>query len=176
MKACAAATDQESSDARAITTQSNERSADSLLRVARGAGRRGHPWGRRTGLEPGQGAGTQRPAPKLREVVEFPEDYVGQTFTYTVKISPKLNWLQRNGRGNYFLYVLDSEGSLLPHRLGGGTLNSLILPAAEARKLIVRLSAAETYEAQIRFSVEREQVAGTSGYYYIARVHSVELP
>ncbi len=114
------------------------------------------------------------PAPKLREVVDFPEDYVGQTLTYTVKISPKR--LHRNGTGDYSLFCLDSEGSLLPDRLGSGTLNSFILPKAEARKLIVRLSAAETYEAQIRFTIERGQAVGGLGYYYIARVHSVELP
>src|SRR5262245_16959756 len=35
--------------------------------------------------------------PKIREVVEVPEEYVGKEFTYTVRISTNSHWMRRAG-------------------------------------------------------------------------------
>jgi hypothetical protein len=116
--------------------------------------------------------------PKLREVVEVPEDYVGREFTYTVRLSTNGLWMKR-GAVDFFIFVEDLEGSQLPSRGLGpdSTVNLIrfILPKEAGRTLIDQLSAAQKYEARIRFRVERERDVLGSGWSYLARISSVEL-
>ena len=118
--------------------------------------------------------------PKLREVVEIPEDYFGRTFTYNVKITTRSSWLQRGSAGDFFLFVVDSEGTQLPHGgiSPGATVNLLrfVLPKEDGRKLIDRLTADKMYDARIRFTIDREREPVSRGWLYLARINSVELP
>jgi hypothetical protein len=127
-------------------------------------------------------AGTKTPpvsrAPKLREVVELPEDYVGRDFTYTVRLSTGLLWITRGSSGDFFIVVEDLEGSQLP-RGGIGPESTVklirfLLSKEDGRKLIDQLSAAQKYQARIGFRIEREK--GLFGEWrYLARIHTVEL-
>ena len=121
-----------------------------------------------------------KPAPtlKLREVADFPEDYLGQTFTYTVRISTNPMWLQRGG-DVFFLFVQDAEGNKLPNRgfTADSTINLIrfVLPKEEGRKLIAQLNATQTYEARIRFTIDRQRGFLNQGWDYLGRISSVEV-
>lgn len=123
---------------------------------------------------------TPQRTPKIREVVEIPEDYLGQTFTYTVHLTTKQSWMQRGGAGDFFLFVKDSEGSQLPNTgiSPGSSVNFLrfVLSKEDGRKLIDRLSADKFYEARIRFTIDREREPVGPGWRYLARISAVELP
>ena len=116
--------------------------------------------------------------PKIREVVEIPEDYVGREFTFTVRICTNGLWMKRSGE-NFFLFVEDLEGSQLP--AGGlspdSTVNLIrfLLPKEEGRKLIDQLAANRKYEARIQFRVERERDIFGQGWRYLGKISSVEL-
>lgn len=116
--------------------------------------------------------------PKIREVVEIPEDYVGREFTFTVRISTNGLWMKR-GSVDFFIFVEDLEGSQLP--AGGlgpdSTVNLIrfILPKEEGRRLIEQLSAARKYEARIQFRVERERDIFGQGWRYLGKINSVDL-
>jgi len=116
--------------------------------------------------------------PKIREVAELPEDYVGREFTFTVRVCTNGLWMKRAGE-HFFLFIEDLEGSQLP---AGGlgpdssvNLIRFILPKEEGRKLIDQLSAARKYEARIRFRVERERDIFGTGWRYLGRIDAVEL-
>jgi hypothetical protein len=116
--------------------------------------------------------------PKIREVVEMPEDYVGREFTFTVHISTNRVWMKR-GKVDFFVFVEDLEGSMLP--AGGyapdSTVNLIrfILPKEEGRRLIEQLSADRKYEARIQFRIERESDVFGKGWRYLGKISSVEV-
>jgi len=116
--------------------------------------------------------------PKLREVVEVPEDYLGQEFTYAARISTNSLWMKRHN-AYFFLFLEDSEGSQLPS--GGlgpdSTVNLIrfIYPVEEGRKLFDLMSAREKYEARIRFKIERERNVLGNGWVFIGRISSIEV-
>ncbi|MCI0743232.1 MAG: hypothetical protein L0Y72_29750 [Gemmataceae bacterium] len=117
--------------------------------------------------------------PKLREVVEIPEDYYGRKFTFSVRVSTKQGWIRRGSSGDFFIAVQDDEGSALPnHGIGpDSTVNIIrfLLPKEEGRKLFERLSAEKLYEARITFTIDRERPVLGPGWVYLARISSVEL-
>ncbi len=117
--------------------------------------------------------------PKLREVVEIPEDYYGRKFTFNVRVSTKQGWIRRGSSGDFFIVVQDDEGSALPnHGIGpDSTVNIIrfLLPREEGRKLFERLSAEKLYEARITFTIDRERPVLSPGWVYLARISSVEL-
>jgi hypothetical protein len=53
--------------------------------------------------------------PKLWQVVDLPENYVGHEFTYTVRISTNALWMAR-GTSDFFIFVEDEEGTKLPRQ------------------------------------------------------------
>lgn len=118
--------------------------------------------------------------PKLREIVEIPEDYLGRTFTYTVRITTSQNWMRRGSGGDFFLFVQDAEGSQLPNTgiSPDSTVNLLrfVLPKEEGRRLINQLNAGKMYEARLRFTIDREREPLGPGWRYLARISSVEVP
>jgi hypothetical protein len=121
---------------------------------------------------------SQGRTPKLREVVEIPEDYVGRDLTFTARISTNGLWMKRVN-AYFFLLVEDMEGSQLPPG-GIGADSSVklvrfILPIEEGRKLIDQLSADKKYDARIRFRIEREPNLFGNGWAYLARINSVEV-
>jgi len=116
--------------------------------------------------------------PKLREVVELPEDYYGREFTFTCRISTNGLWMMRAG-DNFFLFLEDLEGSQLPS--GGlspdSTVNLIrfVLPKEEGRKLIDQLTATRKYEARVRFRIDREKDLFGQGWRYLGLISSVDL-
>src|SRR5262249_12871766 len=117
--------------------------------------------------------------PKLREAVEIPEDYVGRDLTFTARVSTNGLWMKRVN-AYFFLLIEDMEGSQLPPG-GIGADSSVkllrfVLPLEEGRKLIDELSADKTYDARIRFRIEREPNLFGNGWAYLARISSVEVP
>lgn len=116
--------------------------------------------------------------PKIREVCEVPEEYLGREFTFTVHISTNSLWMRR-GAEDFFIFVQDSEGSQLPYNgfSPDSTVNRIrfILPKEEARKLIDQLSAARKYEARIRFKIDRERDLFNQGWLHLAKINTVEL-
>jgi hypothetical protein len=117
--------------------------------------------------------------PKLRHVADVPEDYLGRTFTYKVRISTQERWMYRNG-DYFFLFVQDAEGNKHPNRgyTPDGTINLIrfILPKQEGLKLIERLDPSQMYEARIRFTVERQRALVGQRWDYLARISLVEVP
>ena len=117
--------------------------------------------------------------PKIREVVEIPEDYYGRTLTYNVWITTSQNWMRRGSGGDFFLFVRDAEGSQLPNfgLSPDSTVNLLrfVLPKEEGRKLINQLNAGKMYEATIRFTIDRERELVGPGWRYLARISTVEV-
>lgn len=140
-----------------------------LLCVAAASAQAG---GNRAGVKPGGRT------PKIREVVEMPEDYVGREFTYSVRLCTHALWITRASSGNFFMVFEDLEGTQLP---AGGIgpdstvkLMRFILKKEDARMLIDRLSASQKYEARITFRIETER--GLFGdTRYIGRISAVEL-
>ena len=117
--------------------------------------------------------------PKIREVVEIPEDFVGQTFTFKVRITTQQTWMRRGNNGDFFLFVKDLEGSQLPNTgiSPDSSVNLLrfVLPKEEGRKLFDRLNASKFYEANIRFTIDREREIVTGAWRYLAKISSIEL-
>src|SRR5262245_22155696 len=96
--------------------------------------------------------------PKIKEVLEFPEEFVGKEFSYTVWVTSHAAWMARAGE-YLFLFVKDAEGSKLPRGFDPASavnLMRLILPKDEGRKLIDQLNASRFSAARIHFKVERE--------------------
>src|SRR5262245_20382297 len=119
-------------------------------------------------------------APKLRVVVDIPEDFVGREFTYTVRLTAADHWLQRDPAVGFYIFVQDLEGTRLPRQgfTPAGLNNSLrfVLPKDEGRKVIERLSTTQLHEARIRFRVSRVRNTITGEWQYLARISAVELP
>ena len=117
--------------------------------------------------------------PKLREVVEIPEDYYGRKFTFAVRITTRQGWIKRGAAGDFFVMVQDLEGSSLPNNGLGpdSTVNIIrfLLPKEEGRKLFERLNAQKLYDASITFTIDREPPVLGYGWVYLARISSVEL-
>lgn len=116
-------------------------------------------------------------APKLRNVVDLPEDYLGREFTYTVRISTNALWMSR-GATDFFIFVEDEEGTKLPRQgfSPDASINIIrfVLPRAEGKRLIEELSAAQKYQARIRFRVDRHE--GLFGAWeYFGMINSVEI-
>jgi hypothetical protein len=128
---------------------------------------------------PAWGGGKPTPGrtPQLRELHEFPEDYLGQTFTYTVRISTAPGWMRRNGE-YFFLFVQDAQGNKLPNRgfSPDATINLIrfVLPRAGGKKLLERLNAGQMYEARIRFTIARQRALVGQSWQYLAMISSVE--
>jgi hypothetical protein len=122
--------------------------------------------------------GAPAKTPKLRQVADLPEDYLGRTFTYKVRISTNQAWMNRSAN-HFFLFVQDAEGNKLPNRgfSPDSTVNLIrfVVSKEEGRKLIERLSAGQMYEAQIRFTVQRQQAFLGQGWDYLAIISSVEV-
>jgi len=137
----------------------------------------------RTGVAAGaDGAAPQAGAartPKLREIAELPDDYLGKEFTHTVWLTTTARWMERGGSGDFFFFVQDSEGTQLPNRgfTPSSSLNILrfVLPREDGRKLIDQLTAGRMYEARIRFRIDRQKDLFGQNWEYFARINSVEL-
>jgi len=129
---------------------------------------------------PARSADKSAPArtPKLRQVADVPEDYLGQTFTYDVRISTNQRWMQRSGPG-FFLFVEDGEGNKLPNRgfTPDATINLIrfVISKEDGHKLIERLNAGQMYNARIRFTIDRERELIGRGWLYLARVSLIEV-
>jgi hypothetical protein len=115
--------------------------------------------------------------PKLRQVVDLPEDYVGREFTYTVQISTNALWMAR-GTTDFLIFVEDEEGTKLPRQgfSPDATINLIrfVLPREEGKRLIEELSAAKKYQARIRFRVDRQKGL-FDAWCYFGMISSVEI-
>lgn len=139
------------------------------------------PWLLRTSFAGEGSSGTKQipkgRIPKLRQVVDLPEDYVGREFTYTVRISTNALWMAR-GTTDFLIFVEDEEGTKLPRQgfSPDASINLIrfVLPREEGKRLIEELSAAEKYQARIRFRVDRQKGLFDAWNYY-AMISSVEI-
>ena len=130
----------------------------------------------------GDGPATSKPksirTPKLREVVEVPEDYLGKEFTYTAWISTNSLWMKRVN-AYFFLLLEDAEGSRMPSSgiSPDSTVNLIrfIYPVEEGRKLFDQMIARDKYEARTRFKIERERNVLGNGWVFIGRISSIEV-